>query len=107
MLALCAATIRRYRLPDPVSMAEEKFRALAESASDAIASVNGRGDVTYVNRAAARIFGVKEGTLVGRPVASFLAPEAQPRWEEFLRPAPAPGTRPLPGPPPHTAHPPA
>ena len=54
VLVLLAAAIRRYRRPDPVPMAEGKFRALAESASDAIASVNSRGDITYVNGAAAR-----------------------------------------------------
>jgi diguanylate cyclase (GGDEF)-like protein/PAS domain S-box-containing protein len=93
VLALSASTIRRYRLPDPVSMAEEKFRALAESASDAIASVNSRGDVTWTNRAARRIFG--GGDLAGRAVASFLAPEVRPRWEEFLQSVLATGADPL------------
>ncbi len=94
-LALGAATIRRYRLPDPLSMAEEKFRALAESASDAIASVNSRGDVTYANRAAGRLFGRGSDDLAGRPVASFLAPDVRPRWEEFLRNVLTTGADPL------------
>jgi diguanylate cyclase (GGDEF)-like protein/PAS domain S-box-containing protein len=85
-LAISAATIRRFRLPDPVWTAgDEKFRALAESASDAIASINSRGDITYVNAAAARVLGQDGAALVGRPVASFLAAEFRPRWEDFLR----------------------
>jgi diguanylate cyclase (GGDEF)-like protein/PAS domain S-box-containing protein len=95
LLGICAEAIRRYRLPDPVSMAEGKFRALAGSASDAIASVNGRGDITYVNGAAARVFGLPEGDLLGRPVASLLAPVFRPRWEEFLRSVLTTGADPL------------
>ena len=41
--------------PTPSPWRKEKFRALAGSASDAIASVNSRGDITYVNGAAARV----------------------------------------------------
>jgi diguanylate cyclase (GGDEF)-like protein/PAS domain S-box-containing protein len=95
LLAICAATIHRHRLPDPISMAEGKFRALAGSASDAIASVNSRGDITYVNEAAVRVFGVAEGALLGRPVASLLAAEFRARWEEFLRSVLTTGADPL------------
>src|SRR5262249_9761600 len=42
-LGIAAGTIRRYRLPDPLMVGEEKFRAVAESASDAIVSFNSRG----------------------------------------------------------------
>jgi len=83
-LGIAAGTIRRYRLPDPVWMAgEEKFRAVAESANDAIVSFNSRGDVTYANRAAARIFG--GGRLVGRPTSDLIAPALRRAWEDHIR----------------------
>ncbi|HEV7501747.1 MAG TPA: PAS domain S-box protein, partial [Vicinamibacteria bacterium] len=93
---LSAAVVSRYGIPDPASMAGEvQFRALAESASDAIASINSRGDLTYVNRAAARIFGTGHGALTGRPAASFLATEFHERWGDFLSHMLATGQDPL------------
>ena len=71
---------------------DDEFRALAESASDAIASIDSRGDVTYINRAAARIFGTGNAAMTGRPASSFLAPEFRARWDDLLRNAVA--TRP-------------
>jgi diguanylate cyclase (GGDEF)-like protein/PAS domain S-box-containing protein len=95
LVVLLALAIRRYRRSDAATLAEGKFRALAGSASDPICSVNSRGDITYVNGAAVRVFGVADDAFVGRPVASFLAPEFRPRWEELLRSVLATGTDPL------------
>ncbi|MCI0623409.1 MAG: PAS domain S-box protein [Acidobacteria bacterium] len=54
--------------------AEEKFRAVAETANDAIVSADTSGHITYFNRAAERIFGYRVDEVVGRPL-TLLMPE--------------------------------
>lgn len=54
--------------------AEERFRAVADTASDAIISADSRGNVVYFNRAAQSMFGYAESELLGRPV-TLLMPE--------------------------------
>jgi PAS domain-containing protein len=42
---------------DAIRLSEARFRALAESASDAIATIDAKSKILFVNRAAERIFG--------------------------------------------------
>ena len=51
---------------------EEHFRAVADTAADAILSLDPRGNIAYANAAAARIFGHPVEKLVGRPVTDVL-----------------------------------
>lgn len=53
---------------------EERFRAVAESASDAIITADEQGRIVYLNPAAERIFGYAAGEAVGQPLM-LLAPE--------------------------------
>jgi two-component system NtrC family sensor kinase len=53
---------------------EERFRALAETANDAIVSADEGGAIIYFNRAAERIFGYPAAEVVGRPL-TLLMPE--------------------------------
>lgn len=54
--------------------AEEKFRAVAETANDAIVSADTSGHITYFNWAAERIFGYRADEVVRRPL-TLLMPE--------------------------------
>ena len=51
---------------------EEKYRAVAESAHDAIVTVNVRGEIVYWNRAAETIFGYSETLILGRPLTTLM-----------------------------------
>ncbi|HEX7901724.1 MAG TPA: PAS domain S-box protein, partial [Planctomycetota bacterium] len=51
---------------------EEKFRALAETANDAIVSADESGAIIYFNRAAERIFGYPAADVVGRPLTTIM-----------------------------------
>jgi PAS domain S-box-containing protein len=53
---------------------EEKFRTVAETATDAIVSADDHGTITYINRWGERIFGRPAGEMVGRPL-TLLMPE--------------------------------
>jgi PAS domain S-box-containing protein len=51
-----------------LKLSEERFRSLAQSANDAIISINSRGIVLGWNRAAEYIFGFSESEITGKPL---------------------------------------
>jgi PAS domain S-box-containing protein len=53
---------------------EKKFRSVAESATDAIISINNRGKIVFWNTASQNIFGYTEDEIIGRLV-TVLMPE--------------------------------
>ncbi|HXO59668.1 MAG TPA: PAS domain S-box protein, partial [Candidatus Acidoferrum sp.] len=53
---------------------EEKFRALLESAPDAMVIVNGNGLIEGLNTQVERLFAYKRGELLGHPVEMLLPP---------------------------------
>jgi hypothetical protein len=61
--------------------AEERFRAVSDTASDAIISADGQGNMVYFNRAAQRGFGYSESEVLGQPL-TLLMPE---RFKEAHR----------------------
>ena len=54
---------------------EEKFKTIGISALDAIILMDGKGDVSYWNPAAERIFGYRGEEIMGRNVHEILMPE--------------------------------
>jgi len=54
--------------------AEHRFRAVAETANDAVVSADGDGNIVYFNPAAERIFGYAADDVLGRPL-TLLMPE--------------------------------
>ncbi len=73
-LLLAAAISERRRGEEALRESEERFRAVAETAHDAIVSADRHGHITYVNRAAEQLFGYAAGDLVGQPL-TLLMPE--------------------------------
>ncbi len=57
-----------------LSESEERFRAVSESAADAVISANEKGQIVYTNTAAANLFGYLPTELEGEPI-SVLMPE--------------------------------
>ncbi|HEX9610642.1 MAG TPA: PAS domain S-box protein [Gemmatimonadales bacterium] len=55
-----------------LASSEERFRALAETANDAIVSADRRGVIVYVNRAVERTFGYPAAMLVGQPLTLLM-----------------------------------
>jgi len=53
---------------------EEKLRAIITGAHDAVIMVGGRQEVLFWNPAAERIFGYKEGEVIGKKLPAILAP---------------------------------
>jgi PAS domain S-box-containing protein len=57
---------------DALRSSETRFRALAESASDAIATIDIRSRILFVNRAAEKIFGYSIEEMVGREITMLM-----------------------------------
>jgi len=54
---------------------EERFRAISESATDAIIMMDDEGKARYWNRAAERMFGYASDEVIGKSVHHLIAPE--------------------------------
>jgi PAS domain S-box-containing protein len=55
-----------------VDLGEAQFRAVAETARDAIVTIDLAGRIVYVNPEARRLFGFENGELLGAPVTSLM-----------------------------------
>jgi PAS domain S-box-containing protein len=64
----------RKKAEESLQASEERFRNLAESASDAIISANSQGNIVYFNRAAELTFGYSSSEVVGKSL-TLLMPE--------------------------------
>ncbi|HUF90305.1 MAG TPA: PAS domain S-box protein [Gemmatimonadota bacterium] len=64
--------LRRRWTEQALRASEEQYRALAESASDAIVTIDERGRVVYCNESVDRIFGYSCGEMKGKEAALLL-----------------------------------
>jgi PAS domain S-box-containing protein len=64
--------IERKHSEELLRASEDRFRAVAETATDAMVSVDTHGAITYLNAAAERMFGVVATVVLGKPIASLL-----------------------------------
>ncbi|MHB9111776.1 MAG: diguanylate cyclase [Thermoleophilia bacterium] len=59
---------------DVLALSEERFRSVAQTANEAIITINGQGRVTYWNSSAINMFGYEEDEALGQD-ALFIIPE--------------------------------
>ncbi len=72
------ALVVRERSQSALKNSEERFRAVSDTAQDAIVMVDSSAHVIYWNRAAERIFGYSRDEAIGKSVHQWLAP---PRYQ--------------------------
>ena len=63
---------------------ENRFRAVTDSAADAIFSMDMQGNVTYWNKAAERTFGWKADDITGQSVTAILPKSAKAGFFKML-----------------------
>ncbi|MCA1624223.1 MAG: PAS domain S-box protein [Acidobacteria bacterium] len=66
--------IERKRIEEVLRESEERYRIVAETASDVIISINEQSTILFINRAAERIFGYKIEEMLGQTL-TMLMPE--------------------------------
>ena len=69
---LLGEVLQRKRAEQALRASEERFRAVAESANDAIVTVDERGRVVHCNQSLERIFGYSCAEMVGEPISRLL-----------------------------------
>lgn len=70
LLGSFVAAIRRQR--DQLRDSEERYRTLAETASDAIVVIDEQGGILYANRVAEKLFGMDARLLLGQNLSRLL-----------------------------------
>jgi len=83
--AQLGSVIQRKRTEEALRASEEKFRAVAETASDAIVVADSRGDVTYFNTGAERTFDLPAGQAVGHPLTALLPERFHEAYQSEVR----------------------
>jgi len=65
----------RVRYEEALRESEEKFRSVVENATDAVISINSRGEVVFWNSAAERIFGYSSEEILGEDITAIMPRE--------------------------------
>src|SRR5438270_7222760 len=71
--------------PATIRQAEDRYRALVESATDAIVSADAEGLIISWNRAAARLFGYAADEILGRRLTSLMPEQYREQHERGMR----------------------
>jgi PAS domain S-box-containing protein len=72
LCADAAVTLKNAILYDEVEAQRTRLAQVFDSTFDAIVSADGRGNIVAWNRGAERIFGYREGEVLGRPLATLM-----------------------------------
>jgi PAS domain S-box-containing protein len=67
--------LERARAEEARRDGEERFRVMAETASDAILTIDAASTIRFANPAAERLFGYRVAELVGQPLTMLMPPE--------------------------------
>lgn len=81
-LGVQALTAKTRVIEEALSESEERFRAIVQSAPDAIIVSSEDGRITSWNRAAAALFGHDERDMLGQPFTALIAPPDHARCQE-------------------------
>lgn len=77
--------IERRSIEFKINSSEAQIRAIVDTAADGIITVNDRGEIETVNRAATRIFGYSAEEVIGKNVVIFLPVQQQQKYGPALK----------------------
>lgn len=69
---MAAVALLNSRALEARQHSEERFRAVAQTASDAIISIDSHGNIVFWNEAAAAIFGYAHAEMIGEPLSRIM-----------------------------------
>jgi PAS domain S-box-containing protein len=84
LLSTVELVLARHAFELQLKDSEERFRAVTDSAAEAIFSIDAQGNVTYWNVAARRIFGWTADDVIGQPVTVLLPESAKAGFFKIL-----------------------
>jgi len=67
-----AVALHNSRMLDSLEDSEKRFRSVAQTASDAIISIDNQGNVVLWNKAAEKVFGFKADEIMGKPLINIM-----------------------------------
>jgi PAS domain S-box-containing protein len=69
---LAAIALFNSRALESLESSEERFRSVAQSASEAIMTINSEGNIVFWNQAASDIFGYTQDEIIGQPLTCLM-----------------------------------
>ena len=67
-----AQLIERKQAETEIREGEDRYRAVAETATDVITTIDGNGVILFINRSVERVFGYPVAEIIGKPVTILL-----------------------------------
>ncbi len=84
-LGVQALAVKAQQVETALSESEERFRAVVQSASDAIVVADQTGTITYWNHAATTMFGYAEQEILGQPLTKLMPARYREAHRQGLR----------------------
>ncbi len=88
---LAAIALLNSRRLESLEQSEERFRSVAQSATDAIISADHRGNIVFWNRAAENMFGYSAGEALGKSLSLIIPERFQQAHQDGIQRASATG----------------
>ncbi|MBI5577392.1 MAG: PAS domain S-box protein [Deltaproteobacteria bacterium] len=88
---LAAIALLNARMLESLEESEERFRSVAQTANDAIVTVDGNGAIALWNEGAEKMFGYAADEITGRPLSTIIPPRLREAHEHGMGRAAADG----------------
>ncbi|MFQ5412059.1 MAG: PAS domain S-box protein, partial [Phycisphaerae bacterium] len=85
MIAIAEDVTDRNRAAEALRLSEDRYRNLAEAATDAIITIDDSSTIIYANPAASALFGYPPGGLLNEPLTKLIPPALRGNHEAGLR----------------------
>ncbi|MGQ9855065.1 MAG: PAS domain S-box protein, partial [Candidatus Oleimicrobiaceae bacterium] len=76
--------VHRHKLEQVLRESERRFRAVVDSANDAVIIADDKGDIVFCNRQATRLFGYSVSELIGRPLTVLMPERLRPKFQAMF-----------------------
>ena len=73
-----------YQAAEAVKISEEKYRKIVEETSDLVTTTNEKGEFTFVNHCAEKIFGLSAGQCFGKVAFDFIHPDDREKSQKWF-----------------------
>jgi len=79
LIEICKGFVERFRAEEKLNEMEERYRVVAETATDVIITIDEQSTILFVNKSVERVFGYTVPELLGQPIARLFPPACETR----------------------------